>query len=233
MNINDFINELKKINIDVSDKQLSQLEQYYQLLVEYNEKMNLTGIVEKNQVYLKHFYDSLTLNKAIDLNNIETMCDIGSGAGFPGIVIKILFPKIKITLVDSLNKRVKFLNDTIKELELKEIEAVCLRAEEYSICNVEKYDLVTARAVASLNILIECSIQLVKINGYFIAMKGNFEEKVDISQISSKLQVNLEKTLEFTLPIEKSKRTLLIFKKKGHTSSKYPRKYSEIKHNPL
>ena len=124
MNINDFINELKKINIEINDYQLKQLNRYYELLVEYNEKMNLTGITEKNQVYLKHFYDSLTINKIIDLNTVQTLCDVGTGSGFPGMVIKILFPKIKITLVDSLNKRIEFLNVVINELGLEDIDAL-------------------------------------------------------------------------------------------------------------
>ena len=106
MEINEFILELKKINIEITKDQLNKLEQYYQLVIEKNMVMNLTGITEKKDFYLKHFYDSLTINKIIDLNNIETLCDIGSGAGFPGIVIKILFPKIKVTLIDTLNKRI-------------------------------------------------------------------------------------------------------------------------------
>ena len=105
MNINNFIEELKKIDIEITETQLNQLEKYYELLVQYNEKMNLTGITEKEQVYLKHFYDSLTMNKIIDLNEVKTLCDVGTGAGFPGLVIKILFPNIDVTLVDSLNKR--------------------------------------------------------------------------------------------------------------------------------
>lgn len=233
MEINEFILELKKINIEITKDQLNKLEQYYQLVIEKNMVMNLTGITEKKDFYLKHFYDSLTINKIIDLNNIETLCDIGSGAGFPGIVIKILFPKIKVTLIDSLNKRILFLNEVINKLDLKEIETICMRAEEYAKENEEKYDLVTARAVASLNILLECSIKLVKKNKYFIAMKGTSKEEINIKKIENELKIIKEKEINFFLPNENSERKLIEFKKIDKTPKKYPRTYSEIKSKPL
>lgn len=233
MEINEFILELKKINIEITKDQLNKLEQYYQLVIEKNMVMNLTGITEKKDFYLKHFYDSLTINKIIDLNNIETFCDIGSGAGFPGIVIKILFPKIKVTLIDSLNKRILFLNEVINKLDLKEIETICMRAEEYAKENEEKYDLVTARAVASLNILLECSIKLVKKNKYFIAMKGTSKEEINIKKIENELKIIKEKEINFFLPNENSERKLIEFKKIDKTPKKYPRTYSEIKSKPL
>lgn len=233
MEINEFILELKKINIEITKDQLNKLEQYYQLVIEKNMVMNLTGITEKKDFYLKHFYDSLTINKIIDLNNIETLCDIGSGAGFPGIVIKILFPKIKVTLIDSLNKRILFLNEVINKLDLKEIETICMRAEEYAKENEEKYDLVTARAVASLNILLECSIKLVKKNKYFIAMKGTSKEEINIKKIENELKIIKEKEISFFLPNENSERKLIEFKKIDKTPKKYPRTYSEIKSKPL
>ena len=233
MEINEFIKSLKELNIDISKEQLDKLEQYYQIVIEKNKVMNLTGITEKKDFYLKHFYDSLTINKIIDLNNIETLCDIGSGAGFPGIVIKILFPKIKITLIDSLNKRILFLNDVIEKLKLKEIEAICIRAEDYARENEEKYDLVTARAVASLNILLECSIKLVKKNKYFVAMKGTNKEEVNIKKIENELKIIKENEIVFFLPNENSARRLIKFKKNEKTPKKYPRIYSEIKSKPL
>ena len=233
MEINEFILELKKINIEITKDQLNKLEQYYQLVIEKNMVMNLTGITEKKDFYLKHFYDGLTINKIIDLNNIETLCDIGSGAGFPGIVIKILFPKIKVTLIDSLNKRILFLNEVINKLDLKEIETICMRAEEYAKENEEKYDLVTARAVASLNILLECSIKLVKKNKYFIAMKGTSKEEINIKKIENELKIIKEKEINFFLPNENSERKLIEFKKIDKTPKKYPRTYSEIKSKPL
>ena len=234
MNQNKFILELKNIGIEITEFQLNQLEKYYELLINWNKVMNLTGIVEKEEVYLKHFYDSLTITKVVDLNNIETLCDVGTGAGFPGIVLKILFPKLKITLVDSLQKRIKFLNEVITTLNLKDIEALHFRVEEYAIKNKEKFDIVTARAVASLNILSEYCIPLVKENGYFIAMKGNAVEEIShIDNALENLSSKIEKIEEFKLPIEDSQRMLISIKKIKKTSKKYPRKYNEIKKNPL
>jgi len=154
MEINEFIEQLKLINIVIDDKQIEQLNKYYELLIEYNKVMNLTGITEKKQVYLKHFYDSVTLIKIIDLKKIETLCDIGTGAGFPGLVLKIVFPNLKVTLLDSLNKRINFLNTVIKELNLENIETIHARAEEYAKENIEKFDVTTARAVAHTSILL-------------------------------------------------------------------------------
>lgn len=234
MNIERFIQELKNINIEITEEQLEQLNEYYEMLIEYNKKMNLTGITEKNQVYLKHFYDSATIAKVINLTKEETLCDIGTGAGFPGLVIKILFPNLKVTLVDSLNKRINFLNEVIKKINLKNIEAIHDRAEEYAHKNIEKYDIVTSRAVAPLNILLEYSIPMLKTNKYFIAYKGNIEEEQKQSENALKI---LNSTIElkeiFKLPIEESTRTLLKIKKQSKTEKKYPRKNSEIKNKPL
>ena len=234
MDINVFIEELEKIGINVSEEQLQQLEKYYKLLIEYNKVMNLTGITEKKEVYLKHFYDSLTLNKAIELNKINSLCDIGSGAGFPGLVIKILFPEINITLVDSLNKRINFLNIVIEELGLQNISAVHSRIEDFARQNKEKYDIVTARAVAKTNILLELSMPLLKINGQFVAMKSNVEEEIiNINKTCKLLNCSFIKKEEFDLPIENSLRTLLVFQKNCPTNEKYPRKFEQIKKNPL
>jgi 16S rRNA (guanine527-N7)-methyltransferase len=233
MNQNKFIEELKKINININEDQLAKLEKYYELLIEYNKVMNLTGITEKEQVYLKHFYDSLTIYKVIDLNNVDNLCDIGTGAGFPGIVLKILFPNLKITLVDSLNKRINFLNIVIKELNLKNIETIHSRIEEYGKDNREKFDVVTCRAVAPLNVLLEYSIPMVKKDKYFIPLKGTLDNENDTSNAIKKLDVILEKKEEFLLPIENSKRTILVYKKLKNTNKKYPRKNLDIKQKPL
>ncbi len=234
MNLNNFIEELKKINIDITDKQLNQLNTYYEMLIEYNKVMNLTGITEKNEVYLKHFYDSLTIAKVIDLTQEKTLCDIGTGAGFPGLVIKILFPNLKITLVDSLNKRIEFLKAVIKKLDLQEIEAVHTRIEDYGKINREKYDVVTSRAVAPLNILLEYAIPLVKTNKYFISYKGKISEELKASEKALKiLDSEVEQIEEFILPVEESTRTILKIKKQKQTNKKYPRKNSEIKKKPL
>lgn len=228
-----FIEELKRINIEITEEQLNKLETYYEMLIEYNKVMNLTGITEKEEVYLKHFYDSLTLNKIIDLKSINTLCDLGSGAGFPGIVIKILFPNIKITLVDSLNKRINFLNEVIKELDLKNIEAIHSRIEDYALKHSEEYEVVTARAVAPINILLELGVRLVKLGKYFIAMKGNIENEPSYQNCIEKLNLQEVDRIVFSLPIENSTRTLIKFEKRNNTNKLFPRKYSDIKKKPL
>lgn len=230
MNKEEFIKELEKININITDKQLNQLERFYQLLIEWNEKINLTSITKKEEVYLKHFYDSLTLVKAVDLTQKLTLCDVGSGAGFPGIVLKIVFPNLNITLVDSLNKRVKYLNEIIKELDLNNIEAIHMRMEDFSKTNEEKYDIITARAVANTKILTEISIKSLKIGGYLIFMKANVEE--ELTNIHSYLKsygCSFIDTIKFVLPKEKSTRTLVIIKKIEKTNKKYPRRIDQIK----
>ena len=210
MNIDTFIEETKKLGINLTDKQLSQLEKYYNLLIEWNNKINLTRIVEKEDVYLKHFYDSLTISKVIDLNNSGSLCDIGTGAGFPGVVLKIVYPNLKVTLVDSLNKRIVFLNEVIKKLELTDIEAIHSRAEDIK----DKYDIVTSRAVANLKKLSEYCLPLVKENGYFIPMKANVEEElIEAKDTIKKLNGTLEKQETFYLPIEESIRNILLIKK--------------------
>ncbi len=232
MNKNEFITYLKDLNIQITDEQLNMFDTYYKMLIEYNKVMNLTGITEEKDVYLKHFYDSLTLNLSINLENINTLCDMGSGAGFPGIPIKILFPNIKVTLIDSLQKRINFLNDVIAKLNLKDIEAIHTRIEDFK--KREKYDLVVARAVAKTNTLIELAMPLTKINGYFIALKANINDELNnIDSACKKLNCKLDSIKEFTLPIENSKRTLIKFKKISKTDEKYPRKFEQIKKNPL
>ena len=234
MTENEFVSELKKININISQLQLSQLKMYYELLVEWNEKINLTRIINREDVYLKHFYDSATIIKVIDINNISSLCDFGTGAGFPGIVLKIIFPHLNITLLDSLNKRINFLNLVIKKLNLENIVAIHTRVEDYGKIYREKYDCVVARAVASLNILIEYAVPLVKVNKYFIAMKANIEDELkNSSKAMEKLSIKLKCCEQFYLPKEKSIRNILLFVKNKETQKKYPRLSSEIKKNPL
>src|SRR5574344_53311 len=223
MDQNRFIEELKQLNVSLTQTQINQLNRYYELLIEYNKVMNLTGITEKTEVYLKHFYDSLTIVKIIDLNKINLLCDIGTGAGFPGLVLKIVFPNLKITLLDSLNKRIEFLKKVIEELKLTDIEVIHARAEEYAIDNRNKFDITTARAVAHTSILLEYAIPMTKVGGYFIPMKANMTEEIkEIDNSMNKLNVELLDRLEFLLPIENSNRTIILFKKlKDNT--KYPR----------
>ena len=234
MNLNKFIEEVNKLNIHLSENQLNQLEEYYNLLIDYNEKVNLTRITEKEDVYLKHFYDSLTLIKAIDLTKGLTICDVGTGAGFPGIVLKICFPQLKVTLVETLQKRVRFLYLVKEKLNLKDLFICKERAEIFATNNRSKYDLVTSRAMARLNILNEMCIPLLKVNGYFIPMKGSIEGELEEAENSIKeLNAELENVISFTLPIENSIRNLVIIKKVGDNKTKYPRSFTEIKKNPL
>ena len=233
MDQNRFIEELQKLNISPTLDQLKQLEKYYELLIEYNKVMNLTSITNKEDVYLKHFYDSLTLSKIIDLNKDLELCDIGTGAGFPGLVLKIIFPNLKITLVDCLNKRINFLNNVIEELKLEDIKTIHARIENYGKDNREQFDIVTARAVAPLNILLEYSIPIVKVNGYFIPLKGNLDNEVNYNKALIKLKCTIEKKEIFKLPIENSHREILLIKKNKKTNKIFPRHNNQIKNNPL
>lgn len=226
----EFLEELKHLNITLSDVQLLQLKQYYQLLITWNDKINLTRITAIKDVYLKHFYDSLTLAKAVDFKKIENLCDIGTGAGFPGLVLKICFPNIKVTLVDSLQKRINYLNEVIEQLNLEGIIAVHARGEDYAKVNRELYDIVTSRAVAHLRIISELCIPLVKVGGYFIPMKGNIKEELkESTNTLSKLNTSIESIIEFLLPYEESQRTILKLKKEKKTDAKYPRSMDKIK----
>ena len=230
MNIELFLEETKKLGINLTQQQLTQLEEYYNLLIEWNEKINLTRITEKEDVYLKHFYDSLTLVKVIDLNNDLSLCDVGTGAGFPGLVLKICFPNLKITLVDSLQKRINFLNEVITELNLKNIEAVHDRAEDYAKKHREEYDIVTSRAVANLRVLSELTIPMVKVGGYFAPMKANVDDEIiEAKDIINKLSGKLERKETFNLPIEESIRNILLIKKESKTNPVYPRRMDKIK----
>lgn len=207
----EFTTELVKLGIILTKEQEIKLEKFYNLLIEWNQKINLTRIVDKEEVYLKHFYDSLTITKVVDLKKVETLCDVGSGAGFPGIVLKIVYPNLKITLVDSLLKRVNYLNTIIQELELKNIKAIHIRSEDLK----EKFDIVTARAVANIEKLLVYTMHLVAENGKLIAMKGNIEEELTINikqKINAKYRiVEIE---EFLLPKENSKRSLVVITNK-------------------
>lgn len=233
MNKEQFIDELKKINITVTKHMLEQLEKYDEVLRAENKKYNLTAIKNKEDVYLKHFYDSLTLSKIIKLEN-QSLCDIGTGAGFPGMVLKIIYPNLKVTLVDATEKKCKFLQLVIQELGLKGIEVIHARAEIYSKTVREKYDIVTSRAVAPLKHLLEYSIPLVKVGGNYIAMKSDIQKEIEnIDIYYKKLKIEEEKILTFTLPYEESTRTLIGYKKIDKTDLKYPRKYTDIKKKSL
>lgn len=233
MTESEFIKYIEDLGITCDDDKLIKLNKYYEMLVEYNKVMNLTGITDKKQVYLKHFYDSLSIVKVINLNEYNTLCDIGTGAGFPGLVLKIFFPKLKITLIDSLNKRINFLNDVIRKLGLNEIQTIHSRIEDYAHKNNNKFDIVTARAVAPLNVLLEYSIPIVKDNMYFISLKGKCEDEKLYINALKKLKSKIVLTECFKLPYENSDRTIYKIQRTGKIEKKYPRNNREIKNNPL
>lgn len=234
MNKNEFIEETKKLGIIISDEQLGKLQLFYSLLFEANKIMNLTNIIKEEDVYLKHFYDSLTIVKVCDLTTIDSLCDVGTGAGFPGLVLKIIFPNISMVLIDSTEKKVCFIKEIIEKLGLEGINAIHDRVEEYAINHHDCFDIVTSRAVANLSILTELCLPLVKVNGYFIAMKGNATD--ELSKISNnliKLNSRVEKCEVFLLPKEESNRTLIKIIKEKTIDKKYPREFREIKKKPL
>ncbi|MDE5630977.1 MAG: 16S rRNA (guanine(527)-N(7))-methyltransferase RsmG, partial [Bacilli bacterium] len=212
------------------EKQICQLETYASFMLDYNEHTNLTAIKTKDEVYLKHFYDSLTIVKYIDLNNYESLVDIGTGAGFPGMVLKIAFPHLKVILIDSNNKKIKFLDELIKLLNIENIEIINARSEEYAHTHKDSYDIVTARAVTALPVLSELCLPLVKVGGYFIPLKADVSEELNVSKsIIKELNGHIESINEFSLPIEKSKRTIIKIKKENKTPDKYPRTYDKMK----
>jgi len=234
MNKEEFIYEVEKLGIEVNEEKIKKLDDYYELLITENEKINLTSITEKEEVYLKHFYDSLTLFRAYDLNKNINICDVGTGAGFPGVVLKIFFENIDVTLVDALNKRIKFLDLVIDKLDLKKIRAIHQRAEDFAKENRENFDIVTSRAVARLNILNELCIPMVKVNGYFIPMKANIDDELNESKNSiDTLNSILENIISFKLPKENSIRNIIVIKKISKTDKKYPRNFDKINKNPL
>lgn len=228
MNEEQFLAALKEHGITVTEKQQQQFATYFIQLVEWNEKMNLTAITDEPSVYLKHFYDSLSAAFYVDLTKKLTICDVGAGAGFPSIPLKICFPKLEVTIVDSLNKRIGFLEHLAKELELENVNFVHARAEDFGQNKKyrEKFDIVTARAVARLSVLSELCVPLVKKGGLFIAMKAAAakDELIDAEKPLAVLGAEIMDNHSFLLPIEESERNIFIFNKLKNTPGKYPRK---------
>lgn len=232
MNTEKFIKEVEKLNIKVTDQQLKDLETYKNLLIEYNQKFNLTAIKTEEEIYLKHFYDSLTLIKGINLEGKKKLLDIGTGAGFPGLVLKIFYPELETTLLDSNHKKILFLETVKKELNLKNITCLNSRAENLPKEYREYFDIVTSRAVAELRILCELSIPYLKVGGKFIAMKGTLKEEINDSvKILEKLNSKIIDIKKFNLPIEDSNRSLIVIEKQKETSELYPRSYDKIMKN--
>lgn len=228
---------LAEQGITLTERQFRQFEDYYQELVSWNEKMNLTGITERQQVYIKHFYDSLSLSFYLKMDEISTLADIGSGAGFPGIPLKICFPHLKLTIVDSLNKRVQFLQHVCDKLGLQQVQLLHSRAEDAGRLDQmrDHFDLVTARAVARMAVLNEFCLPFAKSNGIFAAMKGSdpSEEMLEAKRSLKELNAKLRKTYSFSLPLENSDRHIIIIEKKGATPKKYPRKAGTPLKSPL
>ena len=232
MNIEKFIKEVEKLNIELTDQNLKDLEKYKDLLIEYNQKFNLTAIKTEEEIYLKHFYDSLTLTKGVNLERDLKLLDIGTGAGFPGLVLKIFYPNLKVTLLDSNNKKVTFLETVIKELNLKSITCIHNRAESLPDNYRDYFDIVTSRAVAHLRILTELSIPYLKVGGKLIAMKGISDDEIKESkEIIEKLDSTITNVITFKLPKENSSRSLIIIEKKKETKKIYPRSYDKIMKN--
>ena len=234
MNKKIFIEELKKIGLELTEEQLNSLDIYCKYLFEYNSHTNLTAIKEEEQVYLKHFYDSLTFIKAIDLTNINNLIDVGTGAGFPGMVLKIIYPNVEVTLLDSNNKKITFLQELSKKLNLDKINFFHGRAEDFCQKNRESFDVVTARAVSNMTTLTELCMPLTKVGGYYIPMKGSNEEEVKDSLDAIEILGGIiRENIKFNLPIENSGRQIIKIEKVKNTPKEYPRRYEKIIKTPL
>lgn len=228
----EFLKNIEYLGINYNNDMINKLDIYLEFLKEYNEHTNLTAITSDEDIYLKHFYDSLTFNYVYNLTN-ESILDIGSGAGFPGIVLKIFFPNIKITLIDSNNKKTQFLKLLQEKLAI-DGEVINDRVENYAKNNLNKFDIVTSRAVANLRVLSELSLPLVKENGLFIALKGqideNYENALDTIEV---LNAKIIKTYKFNLPNESGIRNIIVIKKEKNTAKEILRPYDKILKKPL
>lgn len=239
MNPEKFVLELSKHNFEVTDKQKQQFKLYFKMLIEVNEHVNLTRITEEDEVYLKHFYDSITplFTFGAVFKDGATLCDVGAGAGFPSIPLKILKPGLKVTIVDSLQKRLNFLKDLISELGLTDVELVHGRAEDVGQNKLyrERFDIVTARAVARMSVLSEYCLPLVKKGGYFVALKGpKAEDELDDGKKALEvLGGKLIKDEELTLPASEEERTLVLVQKVKSTPKKYPRQAGTPRRKPI
>lgn len=223
-----FRKDLQDINVVLTDQQINQFLRYYELLVEWNEFMNLTAITDYDEVMKKHFLDSLTLIKAYDISKVSSVIDVGTGAGFPGLALKIAYPNLQVTLLDSLNKRIKFLDEVISQLGLTGVETVHGRAEDFAKPGKlrEKYDLCVSRAVANLTSLSEYCLPFVKVGGEFISYKSEkmSEELEGAKKAISVLGGKYNRSEEFYLPESDIFRNLVVIKKVKETPKKYPRK---------
>ncbi len=229
------LNALNEFGIQINKNQIQQFMLYKKLLLEWNEKINLTAITDEREIILKHFVDSLSIGAVYNLKSNINVIDVGTGAGFPGVPLKILYPNINMTLLDSLNKRILFLNELINQLELKNIDCIHSRAEDGGRLYREKYDLCLSRAVANLAVLSEYCIPFVKVGGTFISLKGaNVEEELSNSKMAiEKLGAKIEEIKLIDIPFSDIKHSIIIISKIRQTPIKYPRKAGVISKNPL
>lgn len=232
MNQKEFAQSLQQLQIDLSKQAEDAFYRYYELLVEWNEKMNLTAITTLEDVYDKHFYDSVLPAIRLSLQQ-ENLCDVGAGAGFPSIPMKLLFPEITVTIVEPLQKRCLFLEELVRQLNLKNVHIIHARAEEFAKDNRESFDIVTARAVANLQMLSELCIPLVKVNGIFLSMKGSSgqEEAKQASNATAVLGCKLERIDEEK--VGDHTHVNLVYRKVKETPKQYPRMFAKIKKSPL
>lgn len=237
MDTNTFIDALKEQGIELDEKQQHQFKRYFEILVEWNEKMNLTAITDQEGVYLKHFYDSLTAAFYHDFTQELRICDVGAGAGFPSLPLKIAFPQLKVTIVDSLKKRISFLNHLAQELELDEVAFYHDRAENFgkNAKFREGFDLVMARAVARMSVLSELCLPLTAKGGHFMAMKGPnlMDEMEDANVAIQTVGGEVQDVFTFHLPEEDSERNIAIIEKRRKTPKKYPRKAGTPNKQPI
>lgn len=233
MNREEFINELKKLNVEITDDKLNKLEIYMDYLIEYNSHTNLTSITKREDIYLKHFYDSLTITKSVDLSRSNNLLDIGSGAGFPGMVIKIFYPNLEVTLIDSNNKKTKFLKELANKLNIN-VEVINDRVEIFAKDNLNKYDIVTSRAVANLRVLSEISLPLVKLNGFFIALKANIDDNMeDALETIDIMDSKIIDIIKFELFNGTGTRNIIVVQKFVGTNINNLRTYDKIVKKPL
>ena len=229
--------KLGELGIKQDQNQLERFHKFYQLLIEWNKVMNLTGITEYEDVVEKHFVDSLSIIKAIDLSRIHTVIDVGTGAGFPGIPLKIAFPHLRVVLLDSLNKRIKFLDEVIFQLGLTEIRTIHGRAEEYARKEEyrEQFDLCVSRAVANLSTLSEYCLPYIQVGGMFVPYKsGEIDDEVEQSKKAVRiLGGNIKDVMKFELPGTDIHRSFVLIHKEQHTQKKYPRKAGIPAKEPL
>lgn len=237
MNEEQFVQALKEQGIELTATQIQQFRSYFEILVEWNEKMNLTAITDEPSVYLKHFYDSISASFHFDFTKVTTVCDVGAGAGFPSLPIKICFPHLQVTIVDSLNKRIQFLTHLSEQLNLENVSFVHDRAEDFGQNPKyrEQFDLVTARAVARQSVLSELCLPLAKVGGQFLALKAaNGEDELkEAKKAIAVLGGKLVHHVAFELPIEESERTIYVFDKVKTTPKKYPRKPGTPNKSPI